>query len=304
MANPIVVGVALREDDSAPIALGRDLARLTGAPLALVHAHPYELVAAVPLDLYEPAMRERAVAALERLAAPLRPEFDVTVRAELGSSPADALHDAADALDAGLVVAGSTHRGPVGRVMPGSVTARLLHGAPCAIAVAPRAYAGDRDIRRIGVGFIDTPEGREALAAAALIARLCGATVRSLTVPASVPLGSALPVPGWGDPARAGRESLEHAVETAERARELLPADVLEGAEVLAGHAGEALITASSELDLLVCGSRGHGPVRAAMLGTVSRAVVDGAACPVLVLPRAGGDRLGRLARRHTAVEG
>ncbi len=37
----------------------------------------------------------------------------------------------------------------------------------------------------------------------------------------------------------------------------------------------------------MVCGSRGYGPVRAVVLGGVSRALVDGAPCPVLVLPRA-----------------
>ena len=42
----------------------------------------------------------------------------------------------------------------------------------------------------------------------------------------------------------------------------------------------DALIAVSAELDLLVCGSRGYGPVHAVMLGGVSRALVDGAACP------------------------
>jgi nucleotide-binding universal stress UspA family protein len=304
MTNPIIVGVALREDDSAPIALGRDLARLTGAPLALVHCYPYEPVAAVPTELYERGIRERAIAALERLAAPLRPEIEVVVRAGIGPSPADALHDAAHALDAGLVVAGSTHRGPVGRVMPGSVTARLLHGAPCAVAVAPRGYAGGREIRRIGVAYIDTPEGRDALAAGALIAGLCRATVRAFTVHRPVHSGSALAVPGWVNPTAAEDHDVERWAASAERARGLLPADALEDVEVIFGRPAHALIARSSDLDLLVCGSRGHGPVRAVMLGDVSRAIVDGAACPVLVLPRAAGERIERLVRRRAAVEG
>jgi hypothetical protein len=33
-------------------------------------------------------------------------------------------------------------------------------------------------------------------------------------------------------------------------------------------------------------GSRGYGPVRAVLLGSVSRRVADEARCPVLVLPR------------------
>jgi hypothetical protein len=41
------------------------------------------------------------------------------------------------------------------------------------------------------------------------------------------------------------------------------------------------------------------------MLGGVSRMLVDGAACPVLVLPRAAGQTVALFARGHTAaVEG
>jgi len=43
---------------------------------------------------------------------------------------------------------------------------------------------------------------------------------------------------------------------------------------------------ASADLDLMVLGSRGYGPVRTLLLGSVSRAVVRDAACPVVVVPR------------------
>jgi hypothetical protein len=42
MTEPIVVGVALRDDDAAPLAITRDLARFMGAPLALVRIDPRE----------------------------------------------------------------------------------------------------------------------------------------------------------------------------------------------------------------------------------------------------------------------
>jgi nucleotide-binding universal stress UspA family protein len=48
----------------------------------------------------------------------------------------------------------------------------------------------------------------------------------------------------------------------------------------------QAIIGASEHLDLLVCGSRGYGPLRAVVLGGVSRRVAAEARCPVIVLPR------------------
>ena len=48
----------------------------------------------------------------------------------------------------------------------------------------------------------------------------------------------------------------------------------------------DTLIGVSEHLDLLVCGSRGNGPLRAVLLGGVSRRVAAESHCPVIVLPR------------------
>ena len=48
----------------------------------------------------------------------------------------------------------------------------------------------------------------------------------------------------------------------------------------------DVLIRVSENLDLLVCGSRGYGPLRAVLLGGVSRRLAADARCPVIVLPR------------------
>jgi RND superfamily putative drug exporter len=58
----------------------------------------------------------------------------------------------------------------------------------------------------------------------------------------------------------------------------------LQDAEVLVGRPAEALAAASAGLDLLVCGSRGHGPVRTLVEHGVSHALVRRADCPVLVV--------------------
>ena len=95
---------------------------------------------------------------------------------------AQALHEAAEAENAALLVVGSTRRGAVGRVLPGSTAERLLHGAPCPVAVVPRRWTRDGAPETIGVAFVDTPEGREALRSAHALARRAGAKLRVLTV--------------------------------------------------------------------------------------------------------------------------
>ncbi len=53
-----------------------------------------------------------------------------------------------------------------------------------------------------------------------------------------------------------------------------------------AGDPTRTLLELSSEVDLLVCGSRGYGPLRGVVFGSVSRRLLDAARCPVLVVPR------------------
>jgi nucleotide-binding universal stress UspA family protein len=56
--------------------------------------------------------------------------------------------------------------------------------------------------------------------------------------------------------------------------------------DALVDDPADALVRISEHLDVLVCGSRGYGPLRAVLLGGVSRRVVAEARCPVIVLPR------------------
>jgi nucleotide-binding universal stress UspA family protein len=62
--------------------------------------------------------------------------------------------------------------------------------------------------------------------------------------------------------------------------------DAKVGAEVLRGRPADALLALSGDVDLLVIGSRRWGPATRVLLGSTGEALLHGAACPVLAVPR------------------
>ena len=66
-------------------------------------------------------------------------------------------------------------------MVPGSTAQRLMHGAPCPIAVVPRSWQRGDGLRTIGVGYVDTAEGHNALEGALALARRSGAKLRVLS---------------------------------------------------------------------------------------------------------------------------
>ena len=279
----IVVGIALTDGDAGTLQLAGELAGMTARPLALVHAYPCDLLIAVPPPRWEQQLRTRALARLEELAAPLRALTEVTVHARANPSPVRALHEAAEELGASMLVVGASRRGRAGRSVGGGVADRLLHAAPCAVALAPLDYSlHDAGIRRIGVAFVDGPEGADALAVAGGLAARADARVQTFTVLEPVAgRGSAVPSP---DVEQRRHDRVEAMLE---KVRADVPAAVLEATHVLEGRAADELAAVSAELDLLICGSRGYGPVRSMLLGSVSWELAHTAACPLLVIPRA-----------------
>ena len=69
------------------------------------------------------------------------------------------------------------------------------------------------------------------------------------------------------------------------------------------GRPAEVLVGESREADLLVVGSRGHGAVASALLGSVSRACTQHAQCPVVVIRDSRpGEPLGAGWRRDEVI--
>jgi nucleotide-binding universal stress UspA family protein len=204
------------------------------------------------------------------------------------SSAAHGLHDVAESEGAAMIVVGSFGEGPSRRLHPGSTADRLLSGATRPIAVAPRGLRKhpEHDLRRIGVAFVDTADGRAALDAATRLAVRANATLTLYTVIASP--AEVMPLLLARDSEEAftsrARESYEGALDEALAG---LPPDVDAKAHLLQGPAVDVLAELDDDdVDLLVCGSRGYGPVRHVLLGGVSSRLVRRAASPVVVVPR------------------
>jgi nucleotide-binding universal stress UspA family protein len=107
-------------------------------PLNLVGAYPG---AAYPYDELDRTMREDSQHTLETAVADL--PHDVRPAGALLEGPVpQALADAAERLDLGLLVVGSRGYGPHSAVLLGSVAHGLSHVSPCPLVVLPRSAAG------------------------------------------------------------------------------------------------------------------------------------------------------------------
>ncbi len=223
------------------------------------------------------------------------PELEAETRAIAYRSGARALHEVADSEHAELIVIGSSHRGPIGRTFAAGVGESLLHGAPCALAIAPRGYAEREQLRceRLAVAFDGSPESWSALETAIGLTERLGGDLTILTVADYLSYGytTTWTILTAGELEDAERREKRRLLEAA---LGRVPDDLQCDGRVLVGSAGITLAEASQEFDLMVTGSRGYGPLRRTLLGSTTRTLIAGSACPVLVLPRAvGADPLG-----------
>jgi nucleotide-binding universal stress UspA family protein len=272
----VVVGVDGRSTGRDAIALARAL-RAADARAALVHVYRLTPAGMASYALGgDKLQRDEAHQLLvdERDAT----GFDAALTCQRDSSVGGGLHHSAEHAHADLLVVGSCHRGVAGRIFAGNDTRAVLHGAPCAVAIAPLGYAeASRAITTIGVGYNEMPEGEAALGLARELGAQHGATVRALEV---VELPSAPYGFGGG---LLLTDVLGDMLAAAQRRMDAL--DGVDG-EAVVGFAGEELATFSAQVDLLIAGSRGYGPLRSLILGSTSAHLVSHARSPLLVIPR------------------
>ena len=135
--------------------------------------------------------------------------------------------------------------------------------------------------RNIVVAFDGSDGARDALSRAAEIARRDGS---SLTLVQSVSHGIPALVPGSprlapsGEGGRARQELRE--------ALAALDPELQASPWAVGGPPAKAILTVADDIgaDLIVTGSRGHGQITSAVLGSVSTEILQGAHCDVLVV--------------------
>jgi nucleotide-binding universal stress UspA family protein len=262
--STILIGVDSSERSEDAIAFAGRLAAASGAQVIVACAFPdtsdhhYAELRDAALDTAY-AMSRRLVGVDPRL---------ISIRSPAGA-PADALRALAHSEGAELIVVGSTHTGRLSRVLPGGTAEKLLSGAPCAVAVVPRGYRAETVPVRIGVAYDGSTEARSALSAAVALAPAFGAELELI----GVATGVVSPEDG------VLHGGLEAAITT-------VPGEIRAHSTLEAGDPAEEIARRSADLDLLVTGSRGYGPLRAVLAGGVSGRLLRAASCPVLVVPR------------------
>jgi nucleotide-binding universal stress UspA family protein len=201
-----------------------------------------------------------------------------------GHHPAGVLRKTAAHDHAAMIVLGPTHHHLLSTLRG---TARhVVDGAGCPVAVAPAGYAASAPGRltRFGAGFEPTADASRALDFAYELAGWADGSV--------VAVGVALPLAPFAiDDVRDPAPYLEEERETVRGGllRELAhrPSMIVARADARIGDPAAELADVSRDLDLLVCGSHGRGPLRAVLLGSVTERLLRIAACPIVIVPRA-----------------
>jgi nucleotide-binding universal stress UspA family protein len=207
----------------------------------------------------------------------------------VAGATADGLRAAAEEHHASLIVLGRTHRGRASRAVLGTTAERLLRDGRCPVAVASAGYTASR-VGAVAVAYDGSTGARAAAAYAGTLAERLGASVHILV--AAERAFAALTRAGRERRSPAASGFLEQAREHAREGARAIPEDVLVRTSVLLGDPVEDLCAACADgIDLLVCGSRGVGPVRSVLQDAVSGRLVARAPCPVIVVPRAMDER-------------
>lgn len=245
--------------------------------LTLVHAYGPEGLSFVDLPLANPDLpdqvREFEQLRLRDFAQEVFPGISAACFAELGEA-GGVIHRVLQRQGADLIMLPTHGRGPIRRLMLGSVAAKTLHDSTCAVwtTAQPAATAGCRSI----VCAVDeSDEALSVITAGAALAKSYGAKLAVVHVLGMLPMSMEI---DYG----AIRTAMLQAA--GDRLREILASLKIEAPHaVIEGNVATALHewTASHGADLLVTG-RGHATEGLGRVWSNLYSIVRESPCPVL----------------------
>jgi nucleotide-binding universal stress UspA family protein len=224
----------------------------------------------------------RAAAGNElHLLAETLPCEDVLTALVIGA-PSGALFDAS--LSAETIVVGSRGRGGFEGLLLGSVSAQISAHAQCPVVIIRDEPIVDA--RNIVVGLDGSPASQAALAFAFDQASTHGWHLVALHA-WDIPSYDLLVFSDSSSPVALSR-NIEDEIKLTAAALGGFTAkhpDVKVETRVIRGNTAEALVAAAYDAAMLVVGTRGHGRILGAIVGSVSRSVMHKSAVPIAVVP-------------------
>ena len=282
----IVVGVDGSEPSNTALRWAAHEARRRGADILVVSCYSVPMYGGAMGVVY-PAhedlevFKAGAAAVVGRatdLVAEIDPQLAVDSLVEMSSAAAsitEAAHDGDE------IVVGATGHGGFVEGLLGSVAMSVVHRSHVPVIVVPAQPVAEigPEMSKIVVGLDGSAESARALDWAYGEAVLSGAELTA--------------VHGWIYPYASQYEPRTQmeldAMTELKASLESLGSRLTEGVvhihtRLVEKSPAEALLDESADADLIVVGSRGRGALRASLLGSVSRTVVQHANCPVAVI--------------------
>lgn len=288
-ARSVVVGVDWTDAGRAAVEVAAELAGARHLPLRVVHVLEPPLYAVRPVvgrvEDVELMLRKAAQRLIDETTEVLhlaRPDLPVTTSLAHGSA-VDVL--VAESRTAELLVLGSRGAGPFADLLVGSTTLHVSSLAACPVVAVPTSADIEPERHGVVVGVDGSPVSTRAVEFAYRMASALGeqlVAIHSWTEPVRMGAGEVLPL--VYETALVDREEQRVMSESLAGCGERWP-DVPVERRVLREHPVRALVEAGREARLLVVGTRGRGPLRSLLLGSVSHGVLHHATGPVAVVP-------------------
>ena len=298
MTPSVVCGVDHSPHARTIAACAADLAERLELRLVLVHAVPVTVPPVAPSwparAPYDPAeLRSSAHGAgKRRLAEMMEAAGDSSAMCRLEDGPpAECLGMVADQEAADFIVIGTQGEGAAHVMVMGSVSLAIVRRASCPVMVVPptviHAPLTAPEVETVVCGIGDADDAEPVRIAIRLARDLELSLLTAHVVPSEDEPTSARTVAGIrtlvtdrlpATRAAGAQTALKSTIDAAGAARA-----ALDGPAILVGEPAEELaqFAADARAAVVVVGSRGRGPIRSSVLGSVSRAQAWNSTCPV-----------------------